>query len=182
MEQEIWKDCVGYEGLYQVSNLGRVRGLDRYVKRERYNKISEVSRKGGIMKPSICNGGMMLHFWKDGISSKPVKVHNLVLEAFVGERPKGYQACHFPDRSHENNRLDNLRWDTSANNQRDKLYHGTDNRGEKCCSAKITRDTALKIKKMLLNHGPKYVSDNLNVGISIVKNIKYNLAWSWLKV
>lgn len=182
MEREIWKDCVGYEGLYQVSSFGRVASLDRCILSKRNNEMVKIRVKGKIMKPSKCNGGMMLHFWKDGISSKPVKVHNLVLEAFVGKRPEGYQACHFPDRSHENNRLDNLRWDTSANNQRDKLYHGTDNRGEKCCSAKITNDTAVKIKKMLLNNSVKDISNNLNISKHVVRNIKYGLAWSWLKV
>jgi hypothetical protein len=49
-------------------------------------------------------------------------VHQLVLEAFVGERPKGYEACHYPDETKQNNCLCNLRWDTSSANKRDR-YH-----------------------------------------------------------
>jgi hypothetical protein len=50
-------------------------------------------------------------------------VHHLVLEAFVGPRPPGMEACHFPDKSPKNNRMDNLRWDTQAGNIRDRAYH-----------------------------------------------------------
>lgn len=46
-------------------------------------------------------------------------VHRLVLEAFVGPRPVGKEACHFPDHEKSNNRLANLRWDTHAENEKD---------------------------------------------------------------
>lgn len=63
---EIWKDIKGYEGLYQVSNLGRVKN--------RHNKF---------IKPSQTKHGyLMLHLWKCG-KSKPFRVHRLVAEAFI---------------------------------------------------------------------------------------------------
>jgi hypothetical protein len=181
MEQEIWKDVVGYEGSYQVSNLGRIKSLDRHIRQIRNNKVTVQFKKGRILSPSMCKGGLKVNVSIDGID-KTVKVHNLVLEAFSGERPIGYHACHFPDRSYLNNSIGNLRWDTPSNNEKDKKYHGTDNRGQRHNMVEITTDTALKIKKMLLNHGPKYVSDNLNVKRSIVANIKYGYSWAWLKI
>lgn len=181
MQSEEWRDVVGYEGIYKVSNLGRVMSLGRNIRQIRNNKVTRQFKKGRILSPSMCKGGLKVNVSMDG-TDKTVKVHNLVLEAFVGERPHGYHACHFPDRSYFNNRVDNLRWDTPSNNEKDKKYHGTDNRGQRHNMVEITTDTALKIKKMLLNHGPKYVSDNLNVKMSIVSNIKYGRSWSWLKI
>jgi hypothetical protein len=53
-----------------------------------------------------------------------VKVHRLVLEAFVGVCPRGYVGCH-SDGDPENNRLSNLRWDSQKNNVADQVRHGT---------------------------------------------------------
>lgn len=69
-------------------------------------------------------------------------LHRLVLEAFVGPRPEGMEACHFPDRSPLNNRLDNLRWDTPKANSGDKQVHGTIVFGEQQPMAKLTNETA----------------------------------------
>ena len=52
--EEIWKDIAGYEGLYQVSNLGRVRSLDRYIERtSKYGKPFKQLRKGRLLKLSL---------------------------------------------------------------------------------------------------------------------------------
>ncbi|CAN5951037.1 unnamed protein product [Sphagnum jensenii] len=51
------------------------------------------------------------------------KVHSLVLETFVGPRPEGMEACHFPDSDPSNNKLQNLRWDTHSENVRDRFRH-----------------------------------------------------------
>jgi hypothetical protein len=48
------------------------------------------------------------------------QVHRLILETFVGPAPEGYQACHYPDATRTNNRLENLRWDTRSENAKDK--------------------------------------------------------------
>lgn len=60
------------------------------------------------------------------------KVHTLVLEAFVGPRPEGMQACHYPDHDKTNNRLDNLRWDTQSNNLRDRDREIHDSGKKRC--------------------------------------------------
>lgn len=74
--------------------------------------------------------------------------YTLVLEAFVGPCPDGMQACHFPDRDTTNNRLSNLRWDTPKRNQADRILHGTDNRGERSSSAKLTESQVIEIRKL----------------------------------
>lgn len=77
-------------------------------------------------------------------------VHQLVLEAFVGPRPKGRVARHFPDANPANNRLENLQWGTwSQNNGCDKIASGTTNRGERCGSAKLNSNQVRQIKRRL---------------------------------
>lgn len=104
---EIWKDVLGYEGLYRVSNLGRFRSSDgtlRSVTREPRNGYCRVSVR------------------KDG-KKKSLYIHSLVLEAFVGPRPTGMDCCHNND-DKADNRLCNLRWDSRANNLADRKRNG----------------------------------------------------------
>lgn len=124
-ESEIWKDVVGYEGFYQVSNNGCVQSIDRKI----------ATRRGGtkylagrILKPFLnrtnSTANLAVALSKDAVV-KTKSVHVLVLEAFVGPRPNGMEGCHFPDPSHLNNRLDNLRWGTYEENRADMVLQGT---------------------------------------------------------
>lgn len=74
-------------------------------------------------------------------------VHHLVLTAFVGPRPYLMEACHF-DNDPRNNRLDNLRWDTSAGNAADMVRAGNSTFGEKNPSAKLTTADVIEIRKL----------------------------------
>jgi hypothetical protein len=71
-------------------------------------------------------------------------VHALVLEAFVGPRPEGFDACH-NNGNKTDNRLENLRWDTKSANSLDKRRHGTMLRGEKHPKNKLTEVQAREI-------------------------------------
>lgn len=117
---EEWRPILGYEGYYEVSDLGRVRSLDRLVPsgggRSR-------QAKGRVL--SIYSGD---HYSKvrlkvDGAGCTK-NVHTLVAEAFIGSRPDGMEVCHNNGDSHDN-RLANLRYDTHSANQLEQLIHGT---------------------------------------------------------
>lgn len=131
MAGEVWKDIGGYEGLYQVSNLGRVRSVRRMANCPVMKSGTRLVRER-ILKPwRFLRKGKVLALGVDLSKNNKVKkfhIHKLVLTSFVGPCPDGMEACHFPDRDVTNNRLDNLRWDTHSNNEADKLIHGTDNR------------------------------------------------------
>lgn len=86
------------------------------------------------------DGYLHIAFFADGIGHIR-KIHQLVLEAFVGPCPEGMQCCH-NDGSRNNNALSNLRWDTHRANIADKFRHGTHVRGERNPMAKITEETA----------------------------------------
>ena len=109
---ETWKDIKGYEGIYQVSDEGRVRSLDREVG-SHHNSAKKI--KGKIKKTTVNNRGyLQVSLSKDGkISTK--KIHRLVWLAFNGEIPQGLQVNHI-DEDKTNNRLDNLNLMTPKEN------------------------------------------------------------------
>ena len=120
MEQ--WRPVVGYEGMYEVSDLGRVRSVERVVPRgDGTYRIAERILKQGVTGRNLDR--LVVNLYSD----KPVKhyVHHLVLEAFVGPRPPGMESCHWDD-DPSNNRLENLRWDTMSANRHDRVRNGRD--------------------------------------------------------
>ncbi len=73
-------------------------------------------------------------------------VHEIVLKAFVGPRPKGYHARHI-DGNHLDNRLQNLTWGTVKENMQDQVRHGTRVKGEKAGRAVLTKSTVTSIRE-----------------------------------
>lgn len=113
---ETWKPIPGWEDLYEVSDHGKVRSLDRIDRKGAF-------RRGRLLKAvEDKRGRMNLHLCKDGYK-KPVRVHRLVLESFVGPCLPGMEACHAND-DPTDNRLSNLRWDTPSANQHDAVRNG----------------------------------------------------------
>lgn len=110
---EVWKDIEGYEGIYQVSNLGRVRSLDRMVPAlcNRNGEVRDYFRKGKVLKQRKVFGGYMVVSFL--IAGKGVHenrfVHRLVARAFVPGYFDGADVNH-KDEDKTNNRADNLEW------------------------------------------------------------------------
>ena len=114
--QEIWKDVVGYEGLYQVSNLGRIKTFER----KRFKKIenSFLMKKTGreiIMKTSKnCGGYETVCLHRNG-EIKQFKVHRLVAMAFI-PNPNNLPQINHKDENKANNSVENLEWCTERYN------------------------------------------------------------------
>ena len=120
---EKWLPAVGYEGLYEVSSIGRVRSLDKLV----YCKDGRAPRmhRGRVRKLyTHPRGHLIVTLCASDGSRKIAKVHRLVLEAFVGPNPPGLECCH-NNGDPSDNRVENLRWGTHRENMRDKIKHGT---------------------------------------------------------
>ncbi len=120
---EVWRDVVGFEGLYTVSDDGQVWTVERMT----WLPTRNLWRKqpGKLLKfKHIPTGHHQVSMRKNGQTINAY-VHRLVLLAFVGPCPAGMEACHFPDRDVHNNRVDNLRWGTRSDNVQDMITHGT---------------------------------------------------------
>lgn len=106
--QEIWKDITEYEGYYQVSNLGNVKSLTRYIKRKS-NYTGDMILKGKMLSQNKLDSGYrMVHLSKNGVT-KPYLVHRLVAQAFI-PNPKGLPIINHKDENKSNNCLSNLEW------------------------------------------------------------------------
>ena len=109
--KEEWKDIVDYEGLYQISNMGNVKSIGRWVDRKCKGKRWEEEK---ILKPKIEKSGYQrVGLWKN--VGKWYLVHRLVYEAFVGDIPKGMQVNHINEIKSDN-RLENLNLMTPKEN------------------------------------------------------------------
>lgn len=140
--QEEWRPVVGYEGFYSVSSLGRVRSEERYV---RHNLGGLSLKKQRVRKQSVDADGYCSVVLSHGGKNRGFRVAALVLGAFVGPRPDGYMACH-NNGVRDDNRPENLRWDTIEGNFADKRLHGTAPLGEKNARAKLTDGDVLAIR------------------------------------
>lgn len=108
---EIWKPIPGLEGAYEVSDHGRVRSLDRTVRRNRH----EMKLKGRILKQYTVPGKRQIVKMARNGTSRNAYVDQLVVTAFIGECPEGMKVCHRDDNP-QNNHVSNLRWGTRGNN------------------------------------------------------------------
>lgn len=125
LEGEIWKDIVGYEGLYQVSSFGRVKSLSRTIQCKNNRRCSPYTisvkekirkcyydKKDGYGHVSLSNTGNSMRF----------PLHRLVALAFL-ENPNGYPVVNHKDENPSNNNVDNLEWCTYAyNNEYSNIY------------------------------------------------------------
>lgn len=123
--KEIWKDIVGYEGLYQVSSLGNVRSLDRYV---RNTLKSERLVKGQLLRPAVSTSGyLQVGLHKEGVS-KHNQLHQLVAKAFLEHVPNRNKTCidHINGNKFDN-RLENLQEiSVRENSSKDKMGFTSD--------------------------------------------------------
>lgn len=119
----------------------QISGFDSYYINDSGKVWSMKSKK--YLKSDIICGYYRVNLHKDG---KPYRkfIHRLVLEVFVGFCPKGMECCH-NNGNKQDNRLENLRWDTRSNNAKDAVRHGTYIRGEKHYFSKLTEQNVRMI-------------------------------------
>lgn len=117
---ETWLSVIGWEGYYEVSDLGRVRSVERIVPRSsghpqriRERILKALPGAHGYPRVNLCVDGRYVQR----------TVHSLVLEAFVGPCPPGMESLH-RNGVRTDCRLSNLRWGTSAENKADTRAHG----------------------------------------------------------
>ena len=165
---EEWRDIIGYEGYYQVSNLGRVKSLPRVVRTDKLFNI-----KGSIKKSSINTKGYFVTSLRINNKSEVKYLHRLIAETFISN-PNNYpQVCHKNDIKTDNT-LDNLYWGTPKDNTADCIRNGTF----------ISSNTLLKVEQVkeirrLLTEGFSCSNISLKflVNAKTINDIKNNKIW-----
>ena len=173
---ENWKSVIGYEDLYEVSDLGNVRSLDRFVPKERN------PRKGKLLKPRVDVKGAgyrYINLSKNGVSKK-VNVHILVLESFIGPRPFPEAHARHLDGKRDNPTLTNLVWGTQVENAQDKVIHGTHARGENSKKAVLNQEFVDWIKES--NQTSIFLASIFDVASSTIRAVRIGQNWSYENV
>ncbi len=194
---ERWLPVPGYEGVYSVSDQGRVR-----------REVGPPRRMVRLLKPALkTTGYMAVTLCRPGRRQQTGMVSRLVLLAFVGEATAGHECCH-KDGDPTNDRLDNLRWGTRKENMADRDRHGRTARGDthyarrrpeclargdrhgsrlhperlargtRCNLAKITEAAVLKIRERLAaGESQSSVARAEGVGRMVVRGIAHGKTW-----
>ena len=166
---EEWKDIEGFEGLYQVSNTGKVKSLDRYVSMHGglYHKKERILKFGGTKKNG--HATVVLHKEKVGY---PKLVHRLVAAAFV-PNPDNKPVVDHIDTDLQNNNADNLRWVTQKENCNNPLTrkHGSQAKmGHQFWGGPHTEEAKKKISEA---HKGRKLSEEHRKKLSIAKKAYY---------
>lgn len=154
--QEIWKDIKDYEGLYQVSNLGRVKSLKRlnYDINKKQNVYIE---KEMILKYSLNNKGYKMIKLQKNKQKKTIAIHRLVAQTFI-PNPNNFEQVNHIDGNKENNCVSNLEWCNNEYNHQHAIEHNL------CKSRKV---------ELIDKNGKKYQFNHLHLMFKFL-NIKPN--------
>ena len=175
INNEIWKPVVGYEGIYSVSNIGRVRR----------DSAQDPKWIGHIMTQTIRFGGYMgVHLYRPGHIQVTHFVHRLVAFAFLGKPPEGRSQVNHINGKKTDNRVENLEWVSPPENALHSIHvinsGGRDSRNG---FAKLHETDVIQIKKMLLAGSTcASIARQFNVTATTIQYIRQGKYWQHVKV
>lgn len=166
--KEEWKDIDGYEGLYKVSNLGRVKSMN-YNKTGREKCLKSSDRKGYDAVILSRNGNRVCK-----------SIHRLVLEAFTPNPNNKPQVNHI-DGDKKNNNVNNLEWCTAKENTRHSFKNGLQNilRGSDVYNSRLSPNDILQMRS-IYDHGwanQSELADAYNISFQHAHKILRNKVW-----
>lgn len=181
---ETWKDIAfqgkSYAGYYQVSDLGNVRSVDRFIQ---YKDGKRVFKEGQSIVGSYDKDGYHQVLLYIKTVRKTARVHRLVLETFVPNIEMKPEINHLNGIKGDN-RIENLEWATSSENRLHAVKTGLQptQYGKNNPNNKLSEGDVLKIRK-LRKEGKalKKIAEIIGTSESNVKNVIYGYTWTWLK-
>lgn len=176
LEGEVWKEIEGFEVYYQVSNLGRVKSLERKIK----HMSGFRTKKESIMIQTLTRFGYYRIKLIDGENRSMKLVHRIVLDAFLNNKNVFLEINHKNGIKTDNN-LDNLEWVTRSENMKHAFKNGLnksrDMKGENGANSKLKNKDVLKIRELLMKLKPKEIASIYGVSFSCVSKIKLGKRW-----
>lgn len=176
---EVWKPVLGFENLYEVSNLGRVKSLDRITESGQFRK--------GKIREGYCyvNNYKVVKLY---LNSKTINkyIHRLLAEAFIpNPNPELYDTVNHIDGDRGNNSLDNLEWCTQKQNiqhaWKTGLIPSTINSGETNTNSKLTEKDVLEIRANYVprskEFGANVMSEHYGVTAKTIRRIVRKELW-----
>ena len=167
-DQEEWRPVIGYEGLYDVSDLGNVRSA---CKRK--------GSRGGLLKPGLSSGKRTVILYRDGTRKTRLVAH-LVLEAFTGPRPDGKWARHGPGGGQDDRHV-NLSWGTPPENAADRVRDKTQLLGEQVPGSKLTAEIVAECRRRYTaGETHRRLAAEFGVAQPTLSNAITGRTWGWL--
>lgn len=163
--RETWRAVVGFEGFYDVSNLGRVRSKRR------------PGCGGGVLIGCLVGDGYLAVWLSREGNARPSKIHHLVASAFLGPRPAKHDVAHWNGDKNDN-RVSNLRYATRSANNQDKHRHGRVPMGSGTSSAKLTEALIPEIRALEGTLSSRKAGARYGVGHAAILNIWHGKNWN----
>jgi hypothetical protein len=169
--KETWKDIKNYEGLYQVSNLGRIKSLIRHY-----------HPKEQILNPTLVQGYFYIILSKNNIH-KSFKVSRLTAQTFI-TNPENKPQVNHKDGIKTHDYIENLEWCTNQENTIHSFKMGLQIpvKGEKHGKSKLKENDILKIRRLRNDDKLtlKTIANLFNITITTVYDILHGKSWGWL--
>ncbi len=167
---EWWKPVVGFEGYYEVSNVGNVCRVKPYKSVTPFQPVRKWPHWDGRLFCVLSGGG----------NRKTYKVHKMMVDAFLGGTPEGF-TVHHEDDCYTSNRLSNFRFLSAIDNWRDGYLTGLMKRGDKHRNARITEAQALEILALNGKMSLKRVSKKYGISTTAVAYLWKGRNWRTCK-
>lgn len=154
--EEIWKDVVGYEGLYEVSNAGKVRNKNKELTQNVSNK--------GYLYATLCKDRHCVG----------KRVHRLVAQAFIPNLENKPEVNH-KNNVRTDNRAENLEWMTHTENVKHTVKAGRHSKGEMVCFSKLDPEKVIFIRKSTLSY--KELGKMFGITANTIYAVKKWITW-----